>query len=575
MKNFMFKKINNQFNKTINSSQYKCTRNRLLYVTCIFMLCILAINYKLAQISLFNNSEEINSSNSNSGSLLQIRRASIIDRNGVLLATNLITSSLYANAKQIDNPTNVAKKLAKILPNLDEKQLLDKLNSKKSFVWIARHLTPIQHSKVFRIGEPGLYFIRDEKRVYPKGELTSHVLGFTDIDNKGISGLEKSMDSKLRKDSTSVQISMDVRIQHILHSEVKRAVDKFNAKGGNAIVMNVKNGEVLAMVSLPDFDPNKLAEINSNNLFNRNTLGLYEMGSTLKIINTAMAFETGVANLKSEYDATKPLRIGRFYIKDYCPKNRKLNVPEIFVYSSNIGAAKMALDVGANRQKDFLHNLKLLESIKLEVPEVSNPVYPKNWRKSNIATISYGYGISITPIHLMRAVSSILNEGILVEPTLLIKDIKQELGKEKRVISSETSKKIRTLMRLVIKHGTGKKADVSGYIVLGKTGTANKDARGKYDRKKVRTSFIGTFGTQFQESEFMLFIMLDEPKALKETFGFNAAGWNAAPVARRIISRIAPVLGVKPVIKNKKDTEKKFLYKIQNANYIRKRNIVE
>src|SRR5215472_11373519 len=353
--------------------------------------------------------------------------ADIVDRNGNVLAATLDSPSLYANPKQIVDATEAANRLVRVFPTLAAAEVYPKLTSGKSFVWIRRHLTPAEQYDVNQLGIPGLEFEHEERRVYPDGGLTSHVVGYTGIDNAGFAGVERGLDGVLKERREPLQLSLDVRLQYILHEELQRVIDDFTAKGGAGLIMDVNSGEILAMASLPDFDPNHPATPDpdhpgislADRMFDRITLGVYELGSIFKIFTVAMALEAGTSTISSTYDASHPITIGRFTISDYHGKHRVLSVPEILMYSSNIGAARMALAAGAQRQREFLERLGLLRKSKIEVFEVATPHYPAKWREVNVMTIAFGHGISVPPLNFATAAAALVNGGILRQATLV------------------------------------------------------------------------------------------------------------------------------------------------------------
>jgi cell division protein FtsI (penicillin-binding protein 3) len=478
--------------------------------------------------------------------------ADIVDRNGNVLAATLDTPSLYANPKQIVDAADAARKLVRVFPDLRAAEVYAKLTSGKSFVWIKRHLTPAEQYDVNRLGIPGLEFEHEERRVYPDGSLTSHVVGYTGIDNAGFAGVERALNDVLKERREPLQLSLDLRLQYILHEELQRVVDDFTAKGGAGLIMDVNTGEVLAMASLPDFDPNRPVAPDpehpqtplADRMFNRITLGDYELGSIFKIFTVAMALEAGTSTISSTYDASHPIRIGRFTISDYHGKHRVLSVPEILMYSSNIGAARMALVAGAQRQREFLERLGLLKKPKIEVFEVATPHYPAKWREVNVMTIAFGHGISVPPINFATAAAALVNGGILHQATL----VKQPAGYASRgqqVISAKTSEQMRRLMRLVVEHGTGTMAAAPGYVVGGKTGTADKISGRHYAERKLLSSFVGVF--PINDPKYLILTMIDEPHPNKQSHGYATAGWTVAPTTSRIIQRIAPLLGVQPI----------------------------
>lgn len=522
-------------------------RTRLLVVCSSFMLVFLFIAGRLIDLGVLKrHSAETFCQES---CLQNTRfRADIVDRNGEILATSLKTPSLYANARVILDAKEAALKLTQALPELSYKETLHRLQSGKAFVWLARHLTPQKQAEIIRLGLPGIYFQQDERRVYPHGELFSHVLGYTDVDNKGLGGIERKFDKFLvsAKEKESLPLSLDIRVQHVLRDELLVGIEKFNAQGGAGMIMNVRTGEILAMVSLPDFDPNQVGKIGPQKdvLFNRITLGAYEMGSSFKIFSTAMYLERGAESVHTKFDVTVPLRVGRFRITDIHPARYPLTVAEIFTESSNIGVAKMAMQMGGAHQKDFFKKLGFFQSSSLEIPEIGAPLYPKDWSEATTITASYGYGISISPLQLATAIGGILNKGVMQQPTLL-KASSGEISKGKRVVSEETSEIMRKLMYMVVTQGTGRKAQVKGYEVGGKTGTANTLEGGSYKKGTNMTSFVGAF--PMSNPQYIVLIMVDRPKPTKETYGFTSGGWNAAPVAAKVIERIAPLLHVVPV----------------------------
>lgn len=519
-------------------------RTRLLIAGGLFVLAFLVMAGRLIDVTLLRQDGEPRLAGGETAGPLRMDRADILDRNGVLLATDLETASLYANPRQILNPRHAARAIVSVLPDLDESELESRLASNRAFIWVKRSLTPKQEYEVNRLGIPGLYFQREERRVYPQGPLVSHVVGFADIDNKGIAGIEEGFDKTLREDASSLRLSIDLRVQHVLHEELVRAVAEYQAEGAVGIVMNARTGEVAGMVSLPDFDPNDPTRDPADARFGRATLGTYEMGSTFKIFTTAMALESGVATLDDGYDAAHPIRIARFTISDYHPQGRWLSLPEIFIYSSNIGAAKMALDVGAERQRMFLQRLGLLQPAHIQLPEVGTPLVPSPWREISTMTVGFGHGISVTPLQMTAAVATVVNGGIAHDPTL-IRVAPGTKVSGYRVLSEATSDSLRRLMRLNVVDGTGKRAEVPGYLVGGKTGTTEKVAGRGYNRHALLSSFVAAF--PMDAPRYVVLVMLDEPKGSAETRGFATAGWTAAPVTGRVIARVAPILGVAPI----------------------------
>ena len=517
-------------------------RTRLLVASLLFAAAFLIVAGRLVSVALFSSGGEPSIAEAPRATQLETERADIVDRNGIVLATNLVTASLYANPHEVPNPRAAAAALSKLLPELQDSDVEAKLSSDKSFVWLKRNLTPKQQYAVNRLGIPGLSFQREERRVYPHGALASHILGFTDIDNHGIAGVERQFEKHLAEEHAPLALSIDIRLQYILKEELNRAIDDFSAIGGAGVILDAATGEVLAMVSLPDFDPNEPGRASAETRFNRATLGVYEMGSVFKVFTTAMALDAGVTSLKSGYDASHPIQVSRYTISDYHAKNRWLSVPEIFMYSSNIGAAKMALDVGPVRQRAFLERLGMLAPVALELPERGDPQAPAQWKELATMTIAFGHGLSITPMHVAAGVVAVVNGGIKVEPTI-VKREKPVVGT--RIIKPETSDALRRLMRLVVEHGTGRSADAPGYQVGGKTGTAEKSAAHGYKHDALLSSFVGAF--PIDAPRYVIFMVVDEPKPNKDSHGYATGGWVAAPAVKRVVERMAPLVGIAPV----------------------------
>lgn len=538
-------------------------RSRLIVAGALFSLAFAVIAGRLVDLALLVPRDAASQGHAvvAAGDFGPVR-AEITDRNGVLLATGLPTASLYANPSIMLDPGEAADRLVTVLPDLDRAELLAKLDSKRRFVWVKRHLTPREQHDVNRLGIPGLDFKREASRIYPMGRTASHVVGFTDIDENGLAGVESYFDTRLWSADTPLVLSLDVRIQEILRQELAKAVERFEAIGGSGVVLDVNTGEIIAMVSLPDFDPNHLLSIDSEALFNRNTLGVYEMGSTFKIFTTAMALDAGTTTMRGGYDARHPIRVARFVIRDYHGKRRWLSVPEIFMYSSNIGAVKMALDVGQAGQRQFLESLGFFRPAPVELPETGHPLVPEVWREINTMTISFGHGLSVSPLHLASGVAAIVNGGVYYPPTILKRSGSQLVGR--RVISPDTSDKMRRLLRLVVEHGTGRKSDAEGYLVGGKTGTAEKVSSSGYERRALISSFVGAF--PMTAPRYVVFAMLDEPKGQKETFGYATGGWVAAPVVKEVIRRTGTVLAVRPLDAESPEIERRMHVTITGQN---------
>ncbi len=527
-------------------SLLEMARQRVFIAGSLVAVAYLLICGRLIDVMVVRTSKTISNPITEHANMLP--RADVVDRNGEILATHLITASVYANPKVILNARDAAEKLAKLLPEIGFDVIYQRLTSNKGFVWVVRHIPPRLQQAINHLGIPGVYLQKDTRRVYPFGPLGAHVLGYCGIDNNGLSGIEKFFDIKLRKNTEPLKLSLDIRIQHIVHDELAKGIAEFNAVAGNAMVMDIHTGELLAMTSLPVFDSNLPNQTPREATFNRNTLGVYEPGSTFKIINTTIALESGSANLNSRYDASHPVQIGRFQVKDFKGLNRVLTFSEAFIYSSNIASIKIALQFGTNNQKEYLKKFGIFTPTTVEIPEIGQPLIPVNWRESTTMTVSYGYGISVTPLQVLKTVSAIINDGIVTQPTLLYKtpDQRTTLIQENKnntpIVSKKTSAIIRKLMRMAVKL-KAKKADISGYQVFGKSGTAYLAKGGSYHDGKSRTNtFIGAF--PYSNPQYIMIVVLEDPKPNKSTYGYNTAGWNSAPIAGRMISRMAPILGL-------------------------------
>lgn len=486
-----------------------------------------------------------------------VNRNEIVDRNGALLAVDLSIVSLYAQPRLILEPDSAANELVKIFPDLNKKDLVKLLDNKKNFSWIKRNITPKQQHQVNNLGMPGLEFEKAIKRIYPQGNLFSHVLGYVDTDGRGIAGIEKQFDKFLRNSKNGkLELSVDVRIQNIVHDEMLKSIKEFNAKGGVGIVMDANNGEIISVVSLPDFDPHYPGAASSEQLFNQFSLGVYEVGSIMKGLTIAMGLETKAVSLNDVYHVKAPIKASRFTIHDYRPKRSYLSIPQVFMHSSNIGTAMVSIEVGGETQRDFLRRWGMFDPIKIELPEKGQAIYPsdKNWGEISTMTISFGHGMAVTPLHFIRAAVSLVNGGYVLEPSLLKRDNKENLVMT-RVISKETSEIMRKLMRLTVEHGSGKKANAKGYYVGGKTGSAEKAVRGGYSKKEKYAAFLGAF--PMNDPRYITLMVLDDPRPNK-TSPFSGGAWSAAPLSGRVISRVAPVLNVKPVDAEDPDLKKRF-----------------
>ena len=518
-------------------------RNRLLATGIIFALVFVVMTGRLVDLTVLGASPSRSFSKS-ATTIEEAARGDIVDRNGVLLATSLPSASVTANPQQIIDADAAVADLARVFPDLDREALRARLTGPSKFEYVCRGLTPEQQQAVNALGIPGLSFAPERRRFYPHGRAVAHVIGFTDIDGRGIAGVEQTYEEALA-DGDKLRLGVDIRVQHLLRRELEASRREFSALGAAGMVLDASSGDIIALVSLPDFDPHHpVIDPDDEARFNRVTKGVYEMGSTMKLFTVAMALDSGSTSLSGGYDATRPLRVSRFTISDYHPKKRWLSTPEILVHSSNIGSALIALDVGTTLQRQYLQRFGLLQAAAIDLPEVGAPLVPNPWREINTMTVAFGHGLAITPLQLVNGVSALVNGGVLRPASLKLHD-EQEPAPGIPALSSKTSRQMRELMRQVVLHGTGAKADVPGYKVGGKTGTAEKLVRGHYIENARISSFVGAF--PIDAPRYVLLAMLDEPRGNRATANYATGGWVAAPVVARLVRHMAPLLGIAPV----------------------------
>ncbi|MBL8905150.1 MAG: penicillin-binding protein 2 [Rhizobiales bacterium] len=530
-------------------------QNRLRLIGMGFGLAFLAISAQLVALTVLPNLDEPEEARVPIEARLP--RPDIVDRNGVLLASDVRVPSLFADPQKIIDVDEAVELLTANIPDLDPKQLRAKLSQKNRFAWLKREISPAERDAIFNLGIPGIGFVNETKRVYPMGRLAAHVLGYVDLDSKGIAGIEKYLDDQGALYTASIadpeaqsaypaQISIDIRVQHVLADEIGRAITQFEALAGGAVVLDINTGEVVGLVSLPDFNPNASGKNFKSQQQNQMMSGVYELGSVIKAITFAMCFDFGTATLESRYDARFPLIIGRAAINDFRGLRRVLTVPEVFTNSSNIGTARMALEVGPQRHQEFLRKVGLFDRLLTEVPESAKPLLPPRWGKLVTATAAFGHGFAVQPLQGASVVAGLLNGGRLITPTFLKRDRATAEGLAQQVVKPKTSEIMRELFRLNVIQGTAKRADAVGYRVGGKTGTAEKVINGRYSKTNRLTSFIGAF--PMEAPRYLLLVMLDDPRPSPATFGQATSGWNAVPTAGKIISRIAPLLGIEPIL---------------------------
>lgn len=539
---------------SVKDDEFKSIRDarvRIFAGVAVFGFVLFLLITRLAEVTMFRAPSMTFGVTSN-----KIKhRADIVDRNGELLATTLETYSLKANPRKVWDPVTSTEAITSVLPDLDPAIIEERLSSKKAFVWIRRNLTPRERQSVFSLGLPELDFRIEPRRVYPRERLAAHVLGFTDIDMNGVAGAERAFDLTLSDDDVEAKhLSIDMRVQYALDDELRAGMEHFKAKAAAGVVMNIKNGEILAMISLPDFDPNQSGDALPENRLNRASMSVYELGSTFKPLNIALAYEAGVIREGEMLPVQDKIVIQRKSIKDDHPSRVPLSVRDVLAKSSNRGSVILARRAGADAQKELLRKLGLFDKVPFELAESAKPLLPGEWQDITTATVSYGHGISVTPLALATALATVLNGGVYIQPTIE----RREAGNHpigRRAVSKETSQIVRDMMRYVVTDGTGRNARVSGYELIGKTGTADKLVNGKYALRTVITSFAGAF--PHRDPNYLVFVMYDEPQPVKGTYGFATAGWNAAKTSGKVIERIAPILGVKRTVKTTENANAK------------------
>ncbi len=534
---------------------------RLFVLALCFFCAYTVVGVRMGHLAASEPSEARVAS---TGSDIVAQRANIVDRNGRILATNLSTHSLYAQIRDMVEPARAAEELALIFPDLDAERLKADFTGDRKFLWIKKKLSPEQMQAVHDIGEPGLLFGPREMRLYPNGRLAAHILGGASFGREGVdsaevigtAGVEKEFDTWLRDPANNgapLELSIDLTVQAAVREILAGGMRLMNAKGASAVLMDVDTGEIVSMVSLPDFDPNERprplvkGDSSDSPLFNRAVQGVYELGSVFKIFTAAQAMELGLVNADTMIEANAPMRWGKFKIKEFQGHSYgTLSVTDIIVKSSNVGTAKLALAIGSKRQQEFLGSLGFLKATPLELVEASTgkPLLPARWTDISTITISYGHGLSSSPVHLAAGYASLLNGGTRVQPTLLHRTAPQ---RGERVVSQEASEAARMMLRQVVKRGTASFGEVPGYAVGGKTGTADKPKpRGGYYNDKVVATFASVFPAH--APEYVLIVTLDEPVETSGAKPRRTAGWTSVPVAAEMIRRTAPLLGLRPTV---------------------------
>ncbi len=526
-------------------------RRRIRVVVVVFALAYLAL---IGRLVMFGLDTPVGGRGYDPNAAIATSRPDIVDRNGEILATDINMSSVYAEPRNILDPDEATELITSVLPDLDAKALRARLSTNAGFAWIKREITPEQQRQIHSLGIPGIGFLSEKRRFYPGGPMASHILGLVNIDNQGISGMEKYIDDHglgdlhaagfaRGGDLEPVRLSIDVRVQHILRDELAKAMDKFSALGAAGVVLNAHTGEVLAMASLPDYNPNDPVNALKPDRLNRMTAGAYELGSVFKSFTFAAALDSGAVKMSDVIDASHPIHAGGFTIHDFHGKYRPLTVPEVFIYSSNIGAAHMAMKVGTPGMQQYLKRFGLTTKLKTDLPEVASPILPKRWTDLTTMNIAFGQGLAVTPMQTAVADAALVNGGWLIPPTFEPRDAAQARAMATQIIKPEVSQDLRYLFRLNVLKGSGRNAAVPGYMVGGKTGTAQKVVNGRYSNTQRLNSFLAAF--PIDNPQYVVLVVLDDPQRAKEGGG-TTAGSNAAPTVGAVIRRSAALLGVEP-----------------------------
>lgn len=518
------------------------------------ILALLLFGVVAARLINIANTEVVENSAGHERPALTATRPEILDRNGQQLAVDIQVPSLYAEPRRIIDLDEAVDALSAELPNMDKEQLRDRLDGDEGFVWLQREMTPQQKERILRLGIPGIDFVNESRRFYPGGSIASHIMGAVNVDNVGIAGIEHYLDRRdvallqelglaRARNLQPVNLSIDLRVQHIMHNQLTDALSRYQAIAAAGVLMDVRTGEIIALVSLPDFDPNEPASALEAGRMNRITAGKFELGSTIKTIISAGALDSGRVQITDRFDATKPVRFGRFSIGDFHGQKRVLSVSEVYRYSSNIGTIKMMQAMGKDNYRAFLTKMGFDGAPTIELPERTTSQIAPKFTDIAAATASFGHGFSATPLQLATAFSALVNGGYLVKPTLFPRDQITALSTSSQVVSKRTSDYMRYLMRHNARYGSGRRADPAGFRLGGKTGTAEKVVNGRYSSEKSLAIFASAF--PMDAPRYAMVIMVDEPKRENAKSGRTAA-WNAGDVTHRIVEKVAPMLGVMP-----------------------------
>jgi cell division protein FtsI (penicillin-binding protein 3) len=537
----------------VRKARGNLTQSRIRWMILALVLGFLAVGGRLVQLGMTETDETIEGQTRDA---ITATRPPILDRNGLEMAVDIRVPSLFAEPRRIIDVNEAVEKLRTVLPNLEEKWLRNRLSGDKGFVWVQRELTPTVQEQVMQLGIPGIDFITESKRFYPGMTEASHILGSTNVDNQGIAGIERHMDTEsiallqelgLARGNalTPVELSVDMRVQHVLHDQMIDAMSRYQAIAAAGAIMDVYTGEIVALASVPDFNPNEPATALVKDTFNRITAGIFEPGSIFKTITIAGALDAGAVKITDQFDARYGIRFGRYTIDDFHGKHRILSLSEVYKYSSNIGTIRVMQAMGKDNFRAFLGRLGFDQRVEFELPEMRQPTVPKEFSEVGSATASFGHGLSVSPLHMLTAYSALVNGGNYIAPTLYKRSVTEAETLYRRVVTPQTSDNIRYLMRLNALEGSGSQMNkvAQGYRAGGKTGTAEKVVDGRYSSSKVTNFFASAF--PLDNPRYAMVIVVDEPKKENPQSG-TTAGWNAGAITGRVIQRIAPMLGVAP-----------------------------
>jgi cell division protein FtsI (penicillin-binding protein 3) len=529
------------------------TQARIRWMILAVVLGFALVGGRLVQLGMVETDQTIEGQ---ARDVITATRPPILDRNGLEMAVDIRVPSLYAEPRRIIDVEEAVEALRSVLPDLDEAWLRNRLTGDRGFVWVKRELTPAIQDAIMRLGIPGIDFITESKRFYPAMSEAAHILGSTNVDNQGIAGIERHMDGEsvallqelgLARGNalTPVELSVDMRVQHVMHEQLVDAMTRYQAIAAAGVMMDIHTGEIVALASVPDFNPNEPASALVKDTFNRITSGIFEPGSIFKTVTLAGALDSGAVSITDEFDARYGIRFGRYTIDDFHGKHRILTLPEVYKYSSNIGTIRIMQALGKDNFRAFLSRMKFDERVQFELPEMRVPTVPRELSEVGAATASFGHGLSVSPLHMVTAYAAFANGGNYIAPTLYKRDVAAAEALYERVISPETSDAMRYLMRLNALEGSGSQMNkaAQGYRSGGKTGTAEKVVDGRYSSSKVTNFFASAF--PLDNPRYAMVIMVDEPKAENPQSG-TTAGWNAGAITGRVIQRVAPMLGVAP-----------------------------